>query len=387
MLTSDIPQTEEKPVAPSPLKKLSKPIDTTPAAETEHLEPASETKPVESAESVPDQVETASDAKMEETPVDPLVKAQEFYDEGLKLYGLKKFDLSAAKLSQAIELFVNVYGSLHPKCAEPFYQYGCALLQTAIEKSGILGDSEQVKNATGKREVDLLSTIDSAVTSDMAPTKDSSRFVFEGDAPEEEEAAEGEEEEAEDVEEDDFEIAFENLEMAKTIYMKMLDGEIDANGEATVDGKGKEKVSVDENLAAELKKKLAEVYMTLGDVNLESESFDASVDDYESALKLKQSWLQEDDRQLAECYYKLGLAYEYSDKSLEKAVEHMELAKKTLSVKKTKLEARIAEQKESSDPEDIKELSEVNELFPDLNLKVYLTLPWHHRMTSLLTDV
>lgn len=53
----------------------------------------------------------------------------------------------------------------------------------------------------------------------------------------------------------------------------------------------------------------------------------------------------------------------------------MELAKKTLSMKKTKLEARIAEQKESSDPEDIKELSEVNELFPDLNLKVYLELP------------
>lgn len=150
-----------------------------------------------------------------------------------------------------------------------------------------------------------------------------------GQASKEAEDDEDEEEEGDDGEpEDDFNAAWEVLDLARALYEKRLDE------------------------SDEIKLKLAETLLLLGDVSLETgvwfravvftlvnspvEKFDQAITDYSAGLELKVELLPQSSRQLAEIHYKLCIVLDMSSGHLSDAIEHAEKALASV-------EARLAE--------------------------------------------
>ncbi|KAJ3372818.1 hypothetical protein GGF31_001355 [Allomyces arbusculus] len=339
---------------------------------------------------------------------DTLATAAVVLDEANLAFLQRKHELATTLFSQVAEAYAAHYGSDHPRCADVLFRYGRALLNHAIDRSGLLGDAEQLRNATGKREKDLLSAVDeaaSAVTGAPAAGGKAGGFFHFGDEGqdedhEEEGDEEGEEEdddepaaeEEEDIETDDFEIAFESLDVARVLYEKMLTGElpmdIDVPAEfaaapatPAVSGKGKGKAkatSAPTDVETDPKRRFvrhrhAEVVATLGDVSLESESFGQAVDDYTTALALHTALLAPTDRQLAELHYKLALALEYGGEApLEQALDHLVQARNVMQGCHDLLADQLRDQEKQGTPstEIAKELAELQGLLPELDLKV-----------------
>jgi len=97
------------------------------------------------------------------------------------------------------------------------------------------------------------------------------------------------------------------------------------------------------------KKELAEVYLAIGDLSMESDNVSQAVADYEQCLTIRQSLYEPDDRRLAEIHYLIGLAQEYQDK--KEALNHYQMAHKILTGNILKLES------DQDDPQ-IKELTQ-----------------------------
>lgn len=138
--------------------------------------------------------------------------------------------------------------------------------------------------------------------------------------------------------EDDFNAAWEVLECARAIYEKQ-DKESDEGRD-------------------ELRLKLADTYIALGDVSLETgkyfptrrvsihlmsswfrtcaEKFEQAISDYTAGLKLKSDLLPISSRQIAEAHYKLSIVLDLTSGRLGDAVVHVEHALESV-------EARLAE--------------------------------------------
>ncbi|ORZ35169.1 hypothetical protein BCR44DRAFT_34389 [Catenaria anguillulae PL171] len=368
---------------------------------------------------------TATDTTAESAHSDYLSTLATLLDEANLAFGQRNYEHSAMLFSQVAEAYAREFGTVHPKCADVHFRYGRALLNHAIERSGILGDAGQVKNATGKREKDLLSLVDDS----LIPAKDPARFHFSEDNIDGQEGAEDEDDEAqdgqgeereqdqdqeqeeeededqeedgapgqdqdEDIEEDDFEIAFEVLDVARVIYSEMLSGgmPLDATGlpdptpaatplSPTNKGKAKATSSSAPSMSAEdratlaVKRRYAEVVATLADVSLESESFGQAVDDYSQALVLQSELYAPTDRRLAETHYKLALALEYTESpELDRALEHLHAARNVLVARRDELADLLDKEGGVEGEATLKtraEMAEIsNELLPELELKV-----------------
>lgn len=178
----------------------------------------------------------------------------------------------------------------------------------------------------------------------------------------EEEEEEDEEEDEEDNEngdqaDDDFETAWDILDVARLIFEK-----------------GEDK---------ETQLKLADVHLCLADVSLETgnlymsihetllnclsfaEKFDQSLSDYEKAIEIKEKWLEEDNRELAEAYYKYSLALEFSSDKSDEAVPELRKAIDVLKKRLSKLESIEDTTEKVKD-----EIKDMQELISDMNLKV-----------------
>lgn len=132
-------------------------------------------------------------------------------------------------------------------------------------------------------------------------------------------------------------MAWEVLELAKTIYKNRGD-----------DGK----------------KNLAETFITLGEISLESENFELAVMDIKEGLKIQKELFPDDSRTVAETYYKLGVAYS-TNTQIDEAVESFEAALKILKNRMGNLE-KIEEKK--NEVED--EIKEIKDLIPDVEEKI-----------------
>lgn len=146
----------------------------------------------------------------------------------------------------------------------------------------------------------------------------------------EEKEDEEDEDEVEGEPEDDFNAAWEVLDLARALFEKRKD-EDDT-----------------------IKLKLADTYITLGDVSLETgvyklgvlrivfshifllEKFDLAIPDYEAGLALKAEILPVSSRQLAEAHYKLSMVLDLTSGRLASAINHAEKALDSV-------EARLAE--------------------------------------------
>lgn len=98
--------------------------------------------------------------------------------------------------------------------------------------------------------------------------------------------------------------------------------------------------------------------------------------DYEKAIEIKRSVLEEDNRELAEAHYKYALALEFSSDKADQALPELQKAVAVLKKRIETLEAGEGKGKgkgkEESDlsKKALDEIAEINEIIPDMELKV-----------------
>ncbi|KAI0070803.1 hypothetical protein K474DRAFT_1669694 [Panus rudis PR-1116 ss-1] len=221
-----------------------------------------------------------------------------------RAYALKKYERAVEHYATALELSTAKHGEDAPQLADLYYAYGKALLENAISQNSVLGNQQAAEEVLPAE-----------------PGSSGAFLSFSGD-PEDEEGEdtvmnlkeqEDEEEDGDEGEpEDDFNAAWEVLELARSLFEKQQEE------------------------SDEIKLKLAETYIALGDVSLETEKFDQAITDYEQALTLKTTLLPQSSRQLAEAHYKLSIVLDLSSGRLQDAIEHAEKALESV-------EARLAE--------------------------------------------
>lgn len=144
------------------------------------------------------------------------------------------------------------------------------------------------------------------------------------------------EDKTEDEEPSDLQVAWEVLELAKKIYARQ--------GESG-------------------KKNLAETLIVLGEISLESENFEAAINDIKEGLEMQKSLFGKDSRTIAESCYKLGIAYS-TDSQIDEAIKSFKEALEYLNNRIVSLE------KEEKKDEVEEEIREIKNLIPDVEEKV-----------------
>lgn len=255
--------------------------------------------------------------------------------EAAKLYAVKEYDQASEKYADACEAFNIEHNSDDP---DLLLLYGKALFQSAVLRSEVFGGSEQPSKKEEKEEDDEEDANFQFHEDALAEENDEN----ENNALEEEEEKdendenddndenEGNEDkdENDDENQSDFEVAWEILDLTRSLFEDRLEALSDANKPTVPFLKNDSEDSENEYIV--LTKKLAEVYDLLGEVSLEAENFPQSAVDLQKSLELRLVLYNPDNLSLiSEAHYKLSLALEFcveDEKLREKAAEQMKLA-------------------------------------------------------------
>ncbi|KAJ1983559.1 hypothetical protein H4R34_001212 [Dimargaris verticillata] len=289
--------------------------------------------------------------------------------EGKRALALGEFENAIDSFGEASQLIANVCDeSSSIVYADVLVLYGKALLNNAIQQGALMaaerlkgtlapGAQEEPLLPAGSksqihfegepdfRQVEALDTGSSTSNSAGAPvTGHGDSAAASGDEEEEEEEEEnagdqpsGQADEADD----DFAAAWEVLELARLIYAKH------------------------DSPTHRLKE--ADILLILGDVSLESENFDQATKDYAKAVMIKEQLLKRDDRELAECYYKISLALEYA-LNYSEAIKHLEKVVQLLMSRRAHLREEAKDEAKAAEAE--KEMQELQELMTEVNGKL-----------------
>ncbi|KAJ1552851.1 hypothetical protein HK405_009789, partial [Cladochytrium tenue] len=247
-------------------------------------------------------------------------------------------------LADASANLATVFGPNASECAEVLLLYGVALFNNAVAKSSLLGGADENAGSGGAAEDGAAGGLDL-----LLPSKPSSHFVFSGDEADDEppassagagdkgkqpsassdvptapdgDAAGGDEEEEEEEDESDIQIAWETLDLARTMFEKM------PGRHAAL--------------------RLADTLMALGDVSMEQGHWDKAIDDLERAVSTRTLRLPADHRSTAECLYKLALAYEFAGR-LDDALDRCLRIRDILSRRRDRLVALAAASSAAAD--------------------------------------
>lgn len=224
-----------------------------------------------------------------------------------RAFALKKYEQAVELYATALEMQTKTHDEDAPETADLYFLYGKALLENAISQASVLGKEPEPGAAEEERP---------AQSNGKGPF-----LSFSGDGDEEDgtvdlltqagkEEEEESEEEGDDGEpEDDFNAAWDVFELARSIY-----------------DKGKDQDD-------EIKLKLADTYIALGDVSLETEKFDQAITDYSAGLALKTDLLPISSRQIAEAHYKLSMVLDLTSGRLSDAIAHAEKALNSVSTR------------------------------------------------------
>ncbi|GME81989.1 unnamed protein product [Ambrosiozyma monospora] len=279
---------------------------------------------------------------------------------GAEAYAEKNYELSVELYSEACEKSNVETGQDDP---DLLYLYGKSLYENAVSKNGVLGastaaaseqnakaQSESSKNVSGPGEKDgekgmfQFNEQLAEEEDDEEPKKEEEEDDDDDEAtpPIQEEQDEEENNEDKSEEQTDFEVAWEILDLTRTIFQGELDEAI-----SKLDDSEKEKLSVTPYLKSDsdkeiqaiespvisLKRKLAEVYDLLGDISLETENFKQATQDLNTLVKLRTELYPFKSGLVTEAYYKLSLALEFCTddlKSIPRAIEAMENTVKSI---------------------------------------------------------
>nr|XP_023015612.1 protein HGV2-like isoform X1 [Leptinotarsa decemlineata]XP_023015613.1 protein HGV2-like isoform X1 [Leptinotarsa decemlineata] len=305
---------------------------------------------------------------------------KELLAQGVRAFVLQDFNSAVTALSKASELMVAEHGDdLHESLGDVYLYYGKALLGLSREENEALGDavprnndeesdedgdggdepeedgeendeaSENVETeengtakesavATENEKMDIAEESSKKTEVKEGATEVATNGTFEVEASGSSGPSGDSENKTENDEEPtDLQVAWEVLELAKKIFEKMGD-----NG----------------------KKHLAETLTVLGEISLESENFEAAINDIKDGLHIQTEIFEKDSRTVAETYYKLGIAYS-TNSQIEEAIANF---KNSLVY----LQHRIENLEKKEDKKDgIKEeIEEIKSLIPDIEEKI-----------------
>ncbi|MFH4975880.1 hypothetical protein AB6A40_002589 [Gnathostoma spinigerum] len=156
---------------------------------------------------------------------------------------------------------------------------------------------------------------------------------------------EDDDEEAEEEEIEPLQLAWENLEVARSICDRFI----------TEEG---------------WKEKKAEVLLTLGECSIEDGNYKQANDDLSLCIEIQNEVYSSDDRRIAESYFQLARAYSL-DKEFEKAAEHYEKAKSILTCKLGSVREEYLKRGESEEDESLKnEIADLQAVISAVQAKV-----------------
>lgn len=257
---------------------------------------------------------------------EPKVTIESAVEHAKRAFALKKFEQAVEHYASALELITKKYGEDGPETADLYFSYGKALLENAISQNSVLG-KEQPEDGQSNEHNDsdvngngpILSFSGDAEDLDDDADEDPPVDIFAQAAQAIPNPAGGDEDDDQDEEdpqpEDDFNAAWEVLDLARAIYDKQKD----------------------ETGDDEVKLKLADTYITLGDVSLETEKFDQAIVDYEAGLALKTELLPISSRQIAEAHYKLSMVLDLTSGRLADAIVHAAKALESVESRRAEL--------------------------------------------------
>lgn len=306
---------------------------------------------------------------------------QTILSEGSKSYAAKEYDAASEKYAEACELY-NTENDADD--ADLLLLYGKALYQAAVSKSEVFGGQPQgdnketsseekiegegegegdddgnfqfldVAEEVGDEKVTAAEEDDEGEDEDQVP-------LAEEDEEDEEQSKEQEQDQdqegAEGEEQSDFEVAWEILDLTRSLFESKL-AELSTSLVPPYLATDNEESS-DEYI--NLTKKLSETYDLLGEVSLESENFTQSAIDLENCLALREKlYNPEKSSLISESHYKLSLALEFcveDPKLKSKAIDHLKIAIKLV-------------QERNVDEIDARKKKDNDELVQDLLVKL-----------------
>jgi HAT1-interacting factor 1 len=232
----------------------------------------------------------------------PEITVETALEHARRAFALKKYEQAVEYYATALELQTKKHGEDAPETANLYFSYGKALLENAISQASVLGKEQPENGDEAEEKPSGTGANGKGPILSFSGDADEGVDLF-GQAAIAEEEGDEEDAEGEDGEpEDDFNAAWEVLELARAIYEKSKDED------------------------DEVKMKLAETYIALGDVSLETEKFDQAITDYSEGLALKLDLLPNSSRQIAEAHYKLSIVLDLTSGRLSDAILHAEKA-------------------------------------------------------------
>jgi len=155
---------------------------------------------------------------------------------------------------------------------------------------------------------------------------------------------------ADDDEVTNLQLAWEVLELARNIFYRQS------------------------KKCTDVENKLAETYLKLGEVSLESENYTQSIEDFCLCLFIRQKNFTPDDRKIAEVHYHLGNAYTF-DKQYMKGKVQYDLSLTVLNKRIHRLQEAVAAVKDCKHAPAVKgdedsEIEEIRLIMRDISEKI-----------------
>jgi len=261
-------------------------------------------------------------------------RADQLLTDGKRHLIIKDFQVAVDVLSEACSLFGTIYNELDEKCAEAYFNYGCALLELSKNQTSPVGleekDEEENDGETSCEEMDSnnvtneennasISNVTNEVEEKEIDNVDDKSSEKKKESTEEEESTEDKNKLPEKslVNDKETEVegqSTENKEMSVDEGEKLEDIEVEGQStekkEMSVDeGEKPDEEDVEEDDVNDLqiawemldlakviyknketeesKLKLAEVLMKCGEVSIEDEKFDTAIQDMTEALEIR----------------------------------------------------------------------------------------------------
>merc|ERR1719225_987904 len=286
---------------------------------------------------------------------------------------------AVTSLETASEKFGKIYGETGKECGEPYFYYGKALLELARLEAGVIDnglegeeseensaededddeeeDEAEEEEKEGGVESEAGPSTSNEVEGDSEP-KDNESVGSTEAGPSSSKEITDQNAQAQEEEEDpsNLQLAWEMLELAKSIFSKHADS-----------------LEAADPVRLELESKLSETYQTLGEVSIENENYPQAIEDLTMCLRRRQDLLPEDSRCIAETHYQLGVAlgfnaqFEEAEGALSDAISVLEKQIGFLKEGKASLEASKAKDAFYTAEKEVKEIEGI---IPEIKEKI-----------------
>merc|ERR1712156_1392030 len=289
---------------------------------------------------------------------------------------------AVTSLETASEKFGKIYGETGKECGEPYFYYGKALLELARLEAGVMDnglegeeseensaededddeeeDEAEEEEKEGGVESEAGPSTSNEVEGDSEP-KDNESVGSTEAGPSSSKEITDQNAQAQEEEEDpsNLQLAWEMLELAKSIFSKHADS-----------------LEAADPVRLELESKLSETYQTLGEVSIENENYPQAIEDLTMCLRRRQDLLPEDNRSVAETHYQLGVALGFNtqfDEAVNALNDAISVLEKRVTNLKEKKESRDPSTKDAPAIDDdtrLKEIAELEGLIPEIREKI-----------------